>query len=553
MERALVPTIPTVPAVPAWSRRDLWVSLLLGAATVVYLLPLLHLLRPGLEDEGDFVMLALSILQGKAPYVDLFIHVTPGGGYVLAGWMAVFGDRLEVVRSFLLLVAAAMTMLLHRTARHVLPPLPAALAAVAFALTAVPRWPIMSYYWAAIPFVLASALLLVEVLERESPLRIVMLGACAGASVASLQSIGCAVLGACVLILCWPRRLGGVVESAGAVRRAGWLAVGVVIPLLPLTLALAARGAVAATLDATLFYTTSTLRQFNECPFTFFPWGTVTEGLRGLAQAPPEVLWAHAGAVLDFLSWPPLYLLSHGLFFPSTLLFLGLAWRDARRGHPLGSGLLGLALFQAAVATTILYRPDEAHITFIRLAWWILVVHYGIWRPLASCRPWTRAGLVTAWSLVLACLLLQAGFRYREMADAPYEVRLPRGTVRMAQREYASGIQSIQDQLQILTRPGDPIFVYPVFPMLYYLSDRESATRYMRMVPFLNRADHFDEVRQVAARGRMQAVVLLPVDYPTYLALYPHVDGPSFVAADRGFQQVLEAAAPGRIVRATPR
>ena len=520
-----------------WSRLDTLIALVLAGALVIYLWPLLDLLMPGFEDEGDFVLMAHRLLQGQVPYVQVFAQFTPGGAWLVAGWLALVGDHLEMVRAFLLVASALTAVLLYGTAREVLSRGPALAAAAAWALSAVPTWPVLSHYWVAVPFVVASGWLLLRTLRGEGRSSGLLLGLALGGALATMQHFGLAVLAVSALLL--------FLEGPRRGRLLAGLLGGLSLAWLPLLLVLAWQGALGAMLDSTLFYSATTLRRFNQFPLTFFPFGTVFQGLQAVAGLTlPQVL-AGWSEVLDFLTWPGLKLATFSLFFPSCLLFPVLAWREERApGRP----LLALALLQLALAGTVLYRPDESHVNFVRTFWWILATHF------AFARPWRAGGVgirVAAGVLAL-CLVTQAALKHRGWAEASFGVDFPRGRVRVPQEGYARMLEGLERELAARTAPGDPILVYPIFPMLYYLSDRVNPTPYPRLVPFLNREEQFERVRQAARRGEFKAVVILQIDYPSYLALYPKVDPGAFVEADRRFQRDLEEACGDRVLRWAP-
>jgi hypothetical protein len=74
----------------------------------------------------------------------------------------------------------------------------------------------------------------------------------------------------------------------------------------------------------------------------------------------------------------------------------------------------------------------------------------------------------------------------------------------------AQPLDAVVKELQEQTSPGEPIFVFPATPMIYYLADRPNATRYNHLLPGLMTLDEEHAVIQQIIDRSVRIVVFEP-------------------------------------------
>jgi hypothetical protein len=179
------------------------------------------------------------------------------------------------------------------------------------------------------------------------------------------------------------------------------------------------------------------------------------------------------------------------LYLPALIFWPALAalvWR-ARRAGPGLDGRWRWYLFAGAILAFAQYpRTDEIHLLQVAPA--ILISGCALaaqaWRALRGRGE--RLLLVTGLAGVpLLAVAPHVGLRayYLTTPDFPAAyapLRLERAPVRLVARE-AQSVRGVVEYLVARTQPGEPIFVYPVAPMFYFLADRPNPTRFSHLQP----------------------------------------------------------------------
>ncbi len=407
------------------------------------------MLRLGIDDldEGYFVEQGARVLHGQVPFRDFETLYTPGLAYVHAAVFALTGGPS-------LLAPRAIAV--------------AARAALAFAMYTLARPHVRNRWWAAAPALVLLlglddapvrwephpgwlsalfAVLAVWCLTRPTGHRwLIFSGIAAAASYAFKQNTGVFILAA---ILLWTTRGQFFVPPVSATRtRLLW----------PLPLA--------AFIATTLVWLVP-----------------LALAVRDMTRLAPLV-----GAVnqASLFSAP-----EPALLVPLAAL-LGGVWLVRRDSHPdLRLYLLtGVALF-----LTEFPRMDSLHLMWS--APLLLVVGAVVLGRVAV--PVAVASLITVATLVAPTWTSRIAF-----------LTLPRTDVAgvQAPEQTASAIAATVSDIQGLTAPGDPIFVYPTSPLLYVLADRPNPTRFDHLNPGAANASQIEQVIADLERARISTVVV---------------------------------------------
>lgn len=521
--------------VPKWVFPTLLVCL-----SILYYWPLLDYLQWNLEDEGDLVYPALRVLKGEVIYRDFELGTSPGTILLLAGYFKLFGATLASARVFIILVTVANQLMLYAIAKRLLAPRFAFLAGLLFGLTSLAGWPITSYHWLALSGLLATVLACQEMISKPQSRALPLLaGSLAAFTCYLLQTTGLVAVLSC---------LGAAIVQAlrsdlrTALKQLGLGVLGALLlglPILVWMLNLVGSELLLTNLFLRHLSSQQGRLGFQHTEFIFFPWKTVSSGMQVLGELPFSQLWLQKMRVLDFLTWPSLYFISHSLFYPLAVLFVLVGvYKFARdRSSETRQQFLFLALVTVLHSLTALYRPDATHISFTRHLWWILVVFALAWLVRSSRTALRYGGLVLI-CLVLAVTLVSSGFKRGQWTPSQsFLVRFPNGVVRVKNVQQARNLNAFAQFLKDRGQGRPRMFVYPIFPMLYFLADGVNPTPFDRMIPVWSSAKDWEVALESVQTADF--IVLLQFNYDAYLRSYPSVDREQFIADDQEFRKKL--------------
>jgi 4-amino-4-deoxy-L-arabinose transferase-like glycosyltransferase len=298
-----------------YARRAILCLVLLATAAIR-----LRLLQVPLErDEGEYAYGASLLIDGHAPFSLMYSMKLPGTQFAYATFLALFGRSSAAIRSGLLLVNAATTLLVFGLGRRLLKPAGALAAAAAFAaLSLSPAF--LGIFAHATHFVIllavAGLLVLHIALESRRRRHFAAAGALLGGAVLMKQA-GLVFPALAICWWAWERRS----------RPRGWMAEGVSLcagiatPLL----ATAAAVALAGTFTAMWFWTVTYAREYaTALPFAqgmrklglaAARFGPATLPLLLLAAAGLAVALARRSALLPLFLLCSLVAVAAGFYF----------------------------------------------------------------------------------------------------------------------------------------------------------------------------------------------------------------------------------------------
>jgi hypothetical protein len=448
--------------------------LLLGLGAAAYLFPFLRVLwRVG--DEGTLVYGAQRVAEGAVPYRDFFEVMGPGSFYWLGFFFRVFGSSWLVSRMVLGFTGVATVLLVYWLAGRIgsradaVPPL--------LVLTiSVPLWPATSHHWDSNLFALAAFALFLLWLERRRSWLLFAAGAVAGLVSLFIQQNGLLLLlsfAAAIWLLDRkePRWWGSLLRLGAA-----YCAVGVVTVVL-FWLA----GALPDLIYANVVWPVTSYRGVNSVPYAFGLWN-MFPGWLGAARplAGPAAPLIAGALVAPFLLVAAL---------PVLVPVLGLVRREMAFGRTvLPFWTTGFALWLAEF-----HRADMTHLIYGSPI--LLVLGVFLMRA-QRLRIWTLGV-----RLLIPCTLLFAVFNgwIAQLAQTPIETR--RGLVYERNRDEAL------DFLDREVAKGGDIFVYPYYPMYYFLTGARNPTRYSILMYTMNTDAQFREAVAALEQRKVKYVL----------------------------------------------
>ena len=437
-------------------------------------------------DEGSIVYGAARVAEGAIPYKDFFEVMGPGTFYGLALWFKAFGTSWLTSRAAVLATALASASAIYYATSRQYRGRWAAVPAVLYTLVTVPLWPAASHHfdanmWALLAF---AASIAAPPGNRTSSM---LTGVFAGLASTVMPQKGVLVLaGLCVGRLLdgrgrgWRRAVADTLWMLGP-----FAAVGVSTIVF-----FWSRNALGELVYANLTWPATRYHSVNAVPyaynlreFTFDRFGPIFQAL-----FPTPV--AAAATVLVTVPFVFIAILP---FIAAALVLYGVATRRpgsrALTDVPWSYWCAGFALFVSEC-----HRPEMNHLTYASP---ILLVAVCV--SLGRVRGFTAVAMRRALASCIALLAAVLGL----VGSAPAMAMETRsGEIRRFERDEAL------EFLQQNVAAGEPVFVYPYYPMYYFLANVRNPTRYSILMYHINTQQQFDEVIRESrgGTGRVRAV-----------------------------------------------
>jgi hypothetical protein len=157
-------------------------------------------------DQVFFWSYAHRIIHGEQPYRDFFQFTPPGADIVFAALFRIFGERLWITNTVVLILGLALTYVCLKIAEQFLAPNSAALATVLFAVPFYGGLLNATHHWFSVLTVLSAVLVL---FQRRDPKAIVVAGILLGVASFFTQTRGIfALAGIAIWLAIQNRRMG---------------------------------------------------------------------------------------------------------------------------------------------------------------------------------------------------------------------------------------------------------------------------------------------------------------------------------------------------------
>lgn len=450
-----------------------------------------------LSDEGDLLSSAAGILEGKVPYRDLDMFVTPGAWYLNAGIFAITGISVIATRiaaAGCLLATMAVT---RRIVRICGGPLWGDFAAGMIAIFAVWAWPAWtwSFYspWATL-FSLAALACVLEWMRSRRRAWLLTCGLALGLAVAFKQNYGVFAAVGCALAVL----LDEAAETASppttwrvvaqrTLRAGSLVALGGALVLVPGVLWLAWQGALPAAYDLLVlrpfqgFLESHSIRYLRIGDLWRQAQIWTVGGLVYMAvpvtTTSVPVRWSASGVSLVtvlhvFLYWIPAF----------AFAGFGLRGLLGLRARPTFAdrALLAIVAFAAVYFLGVFPRADFNHLINVYqpvlamlVAGAAVLFGQGRWRGSK-----VRRGSAAAAASLFLCF---AGVAAIWMNDLRKTVWIPLESPRAGILLDGFEAQMLNDEIELLrtlTAENEPVFALPNLSMIPLLADRPMPTRF---------------------------------------------------------------------------
>ncbi|MFP6664613.1 MAG: glycosyltransferase family 39 protein [Deltaproteobacteria bacterium] len=556
------------------SVRDAWIALALGIAAACLHLPMLLLVAGGC-DEWHVLQIGVNLRAGDLLYTDTNHIAGPGAFYGAAGLFTLFGESFAVARTAMLGLFSLLVACTYLLSRRLVGPVAATIAAlllIAFRLWTFPHFTIFHYATTALIIVTAGFWVL---RAHESPQRwrVIAAGLIGGVAFITKQDSG-ALGGAGIFLALLAgfairRRAGGEREKVGQTATLFLVAAGT--PFLLACLYFLAHGGLGPYLWQTI-YDPIFLNQlmgsgggpaaadYVDIP-ALFPLASQDADLRHLLFSwMPGLLWdLHWRDVLNSTLYRDTNLLDvflKILYRLPTLFLLGEAfslvrsWRRLRHGAA-AADIRALAARAAQLAFTggmwMAFSKPRDWIHFSILLVPFLPIFARQLSALLARLPRGARPLVAIPAAAAGLLFVFASAHLERGAIATFDTPVTgkRGTV-WVRAEDAIAFQGLIDHLA--TTPDDQkVLVVPCLPVLSFLADRPTASRFIWLWPRDAYADRDEQI--MAALEAEPDTSLVYVLMHTPFAPRPQVVIPElfdYVAENYFLDEVI--GAPDRLV-----
>jgi hypothetical protein len=458
------------------NRREHLRYALVGLGSAAYLYPFLRVLwRVG--DEGTLVYGAQRVAEGAVPYRDFMEVMGPGTFYWLGLFFKIFGATWLVARAEVLITGVATTLVLYWLARRLRP---GSGSLVAILLTAItfPLWPATSHHWDSNLFALLSFAVFVAWLDNSRPWLAVTAGVLCGITTLFMQQKGLLLLFSCLLILYLLRRKQPDFASSAARLLAGYGGVVAVV-----VLAFCAAGALPQFVYANIVWPFTHYSSVNAAPYGY--------GLR-------EWFWnAWCGLLLSLFRPAVAYTTASVFAVPflvvAALPALLVALANAGRGDACNRATLPYWIAGSALWLSEIHRSDITHLIYGSPL--LLILCISLWQQRQD-RFWRSGVRVLAVSVVLFAV-----FNVLVAQAARTKMVTRRGAV------YTFADDAALEFLDRQTQPGEDVFVYPYYPMYYFLSGTTNPTRFSILLYHNNTDAQFQEVISALERRKVRYVL----------------------------------------------
>jgi 4-amino-4-deoxy-L-arabinose transferase-like glycosyltransferase len=448
--------------------------ILLFIFSSAYLYPFVRVLwRIG--DEGSIVYGAQLVSEGAIPYRDFFEVMGPASFYWLAIFFKIFGIKWMVSRLVLLLTVSISTIIIYWMTRRLYAGPFDVLPAFFFLMTGVPLWPGVSHHWDSIFFALLSfgTFLLWQDSERRWLLGVA--GVLSGLTSCFIQQKGVLLVLALLLAIYLNERKSGEDRSKmlfdmGSLL-GGFFLVGVIV-LIFFSLV----GGFHNLIYDNLLWPLSNYHNVNITPYGYtlneflIPrWKLILAGI-----LPYSILQAILG--IFTLQFVIILILPVLVFAMAILLSL-----DSTK-RPLIFNLFTIPYWIAALALWLseIHRKDLMHIIWGSPL--LFVIFYFIWHiSFEKSRMLRLLGI----SLIMISLTLFGTFNILIATSADCHIVTRRGPIYSHNNDTA--LRFLNDQV----KKEEYAFVYPYYPMYYFLAGIRNPTEYSILMYNINTKAQF--------------------------------------------------------------
>jgi len=464
-----------------------WVLSLFSAAYLFLFLRVLW--RVG--DEGLVVYGAQRVAEGALPYRDFVEVFGPAPFYWHALFFSLLGTKWMVARGVLLFTGTASAVLIYWMTRRLYRGPFEMMPALYYLVLGIPLWPASNHHWDGNLFALLAVGVFLLWQERKDAIRLVMSGVIAGITSCFVQQKGLILLASFFLtiILIDKRQTddkkGILIRTAPLI--AGYAGLGGAV-----FLSFYIQGGLPDLVYSTFLWPLANYHDVNIAPYGF-----------GLF----ELYWPSWMIILQQLLPETASQVLSGVFLVPFAVILSLpllvavptliSRRDSSKSPTIfHSTTITYLCCGYALWISEIHRMDIFHAIYG--APLLLIVSLAFWNPGYGKMKLLRTSVLYFLSF---CLLSFGTFNGLIASSANHKIETRSGSM------YRFGDDTALRYLQEHTRPGDQVFVYPYYPMYYFLANVHNPTRYNNLIYGYHTDIQFHEVISDLERKKVKLVL----------------------------------------------
>jgi hypothetical protein len=438
-------------------------------------------------DEGSIAYGAVRVLNGEVPYRDFFEVLAPGSFLWLAAWFLILGKTWVVMRTALVISWVVSVVALHWLTLQAHDGRFRFIPAAVYLFVAIPMFTGASQHWDsnAAAFLAMSAF--VASRGSNSVRRWLLNGVLVGiVALFSQQKGAWLLIGLVAAHLSeghWTRAL------RRAARNAAFLTVGSAVVVMGWIAVYLWLGAVGDWYYAVIRWPLERYGNVNAMRYAFALREWVIPWLWDVAHALAHGIMASAVFRVSLLPFLAVVILPAIVLAAVVMLIR----RDTANRFTSWTpfAIAGFALF---ISET--HRPDVLHLLYGSPFLWIV----------AAAVAAEVHGRVASRAVAATAVVLTAGIALVGMIN--FAQSRPRAVVQSRRGEYAAfDRDEALEFLMAHTSAGDTAFMYPYYPMYYFLADLRNPTRYSTLMYGINTDAQFAEAIRAIDADRTRYVV----------------------------------------------
>lgn len=483
-------------------------------------------------DESTYIYGALQMLKGKAIYRDFWVFYPPGIFFVTVAAFSVFGKSLFAVRLALMLAASLSTAVLYLLGRRFMPKAPSVLASALFIMLGVNLWPVAGHHWHSTFALIFCAYFIVRFLDRPRNAYLALAGLFAGATMLFQLHKGAPLVAGVILILLIKSfRDKEELRSTTLVfaKSSLILLMFSVLPLIAAAIYLLKYGILREAVGAVIIFPFTQMMGVSNPDYGVSYGAYTVEQLNSLIRffeipALSSMSVRIAASIITVAA--PLSVL-----LVPVVLFLRRK-EESRVGFeiPVFVAIASLASLAASLS-----RPDFQHLlTSVPLSYMLLVFVVFSTVPASlngksfDPRKIMRAILFLV-IFIPACLVCMGSILLGARVEIRY-VNSPLGFVSVISekgvaRSGITPLESLITTVKLNTTPDERILSMPSSAFVYYLTERESVTRFPMLLSSMRNPRQMREIIDDLEQDRTRIIVLDPAAFwEVYKKALPYAD-----------------------------
>ncbi len=479
--------------------RQVWVR---GGILILYLTVFLYFLLKVYHprvDEGLVLYGAQVVYQGGAPYRDFFEVFGPGSLYWMAFLFKLFGADWLITRYVLFATALIIALLVYWITRRIYRGPFDILPALLFVVLSLSTRPIVSNHLESNLFACASIFLFLLWQGKNNQWLLAGAGLCAGIASCFMQPKGLLLVCAFWLILLIDKylfkRTSTINRNDFIILLGSYCAIGIVVILYYSLI-----GGLDELIFANLIFPLTNYSQVNKVPYGFgvvkYYWGTYHAIVSLFLPSLPAL-------AITVFSMIPFFLIC---VLPLILLTIFLRdFIDLRRTKKPGNiVMIHLFIVGSAVWLSEFHRPDIIHLIMGSPIFVILFV--------AMVDGGKTDIKKIALKIIFLSLVSVSLINIFASCSANKQINTRRGILNTFWED--RNLEFLQE----FTRPGDQVFVYPYYPIYYYLMDLRNPTSFNCLVYGYHTQKQFEQAISELEKSKVKYIV-----WDTLMEIYKYL------------------------------